>query len=108
MAAIASFVHSLDREGVPASAYGELYERVLVSRSKAIQDGKTIPAFGVDLMLSQWLGDWGLRAELKQREVAAGRSLPSNAETVCQYCDGTGWREVGETKSFTKCDHKDA
>ncbi len=102
-AAIASFVHTLDREGVPASAYGELYERVLQMRAKAIQDGKAIPAFGVDLMLAAWGGEWGLRAELRQREIDRGRTLTANAETVCQHCDGTGFRFV--EGGVTRCDH---
>lgn len=105
MAAIASFVHSLDREGVPASAYSELYERVLQMRAKAIQDGKQIPNFGVDLMLAQWTGEWGLRAQLRQREVEAGRTLAANAESVCQRCSGTGY-EIVEGKGARKCDHQ--
>lgn len=103
MAAIASFVHSLDRENVPASAYGELYERVLQTRAKAVQDGKNVPAFGVDLMLAAWGGEWGLRNELKQREIDAGRSLPSNAEMVCELCHGSGFKNIGG--GVVKCDH---
>lgn len=108
MAAIASFVHSLDRERVPDSAYSELYERVLQMRTKAIQDGKNIPAFGVELMLSCWLGEWGLRAELKQREIDAGRSLQTNAESVCNDCSGTGFKNVEFRPGYSTvapCDH---
>ena len=108
MAAIASFVYSLDREQVPASAYSELYERVLKMRAKALQDGKQIPNFGVDLMLAAWTGEWGLKAELKQREIDAGRTLPANAETVCQYCFGSGFRtrQEGVYSVSVKCDHQ--
>ena len=104
MAAIASFVHTLDREGVPASAYSELYERVLQMRAKAIQDGKQIPNFGVDLMIAQWTGEWGLRNQLRQREVEAGRTLTSNAESRCERCFGSGF-EVVEGKGARRCDH---
>lgn len=108
MAAITSFVHSLDREHVPASAYGELFERVLQLRAKAIQDVKSIPAFGVDLMLAAWSGEWGLRNEIKQREIAAGRTLNANAESQCQRCFGTGFetlKNAAGTEYAHKCDH---
>lgn len=107
MAAIASFVHSLDRESIPATAYSELYERVLGMRAKALQDGKQIPNFGVDLMLSCWTGEWGLRNELRQREIDAARTLPGNAESVCQHCFGTGFKTVrdGAYSNAVKCDH---
>ena len=106
-AAIASFVHTLDRENVPESAYSELYERVLQMRSTALQSGKQIPQFGVDLMLAAWGGEWGLRNELRQREVDAGRTLQTNAESICPDCYGTGYRTI-KTESYSyaeKCDH---
>lgn len=108
-AAITSFVHSLDREGIPSSAYAELYERVLSVRARAIQDGRQIPQFGVELLISQWTGEYGLRAELRQREIDRGRTLMPNAETVCRHCLGSGWRKMGDdrTAPVTRCDHTD-
>ena len=107
MAAIASFVHTLDREGVPASAYGELYERVLQMRSTAIQSGKQVPQFGVDLMVAAWSGEWGLRNELRQREVDRGRTLTGNAESNCDMCYGTGFKMIDRNgySGTVKCDH---
>jgi len=93
-AAIASFVYTLDREKVPETAYNELYERVLQLRATALQAGKQIPQFGVDLMLSCWDGEHGLRNELRQREIDAGRTLANNAESVCEWCGGSGWATV--------------
>jgi len=110
-AAIASFVYSLDRENVPESAYGELYERVLQMRAKAIQDGKQIPQFGVDLMIACWNGEWGLRAELRQKEIDRGRTLPNNAESVCEKCGGSGFEITegfdcqGGYRFAKKCNH---
>lgn len=105
--AIASFVRTLDREGVPASAYHELYERVLQVRAKALQQGKAIPAFGVELLVSQWTGDWGLKNALRQREIDKGRSLMPNAESVCDLCDGSGWARIedGGMVGVKKCTH---
>lgn len=89
-AAIKSYVYTLDAEKVPLTAYMELYERSLRSRVAALQSGKQLPNFGVELMLAEWLGPHGLRNELKTREIDAGRTLTSNAESICPKCDGTG------------------
>lgn len=101
MAAIASFVHTLDAEAVPANAYSQLYERVLKSRVTAIQAGKQLPNFGVELMLAEWLGPYGLKTEWKQREIDGGRTLPSNAESVCQDCFGTGIKIIKDANGKT-------
>lgn len=105
MAAIASFVHSLDREDIPATAYGELYERVLATRAKALENGKQIPQFGADLMLACWPP---LRKELREREVARGRTLEANAEAACEMCYGSGFKVIDDGNGYThseKCDH---
>lgn len=105
--AIASWVHSLDRENVPAAAYSELYELVLKTRALAIQNGKTIPGFGVELLLAHWTGEHGLRAELRRREVEQGRTLANNAESQCKDCFGSGWKTImkGDYPGTVKCDH---
>lgn len=106
--AISSFVHTLDRAGVPASAYNELYERVLLIRANAIQNDKKIPQFGSDLMLAAWLGEGGLQSELRQREIDARRTLGANAASVCQHCYGTTFRKIDPTdrnSPVRKCDH---
>lgn len=87
LATIASYVHSLDRERVPASAYAELYERVLTLRADALRAGKQVPQFGVELMLSCWPS---LRSDLREREIRAGRTLTETAESGCPRCYGTG------------------
>lgn len=91
LAAIASFVHSLDIENIPAAAYGELYERILQLRAEAIANGKQIPSFGVELMLSCWPS---LKAELRQREIDSGRFLTATAPTQCLRCYGTGLEQM--------------
>lgn len=86
-AAIASFVHSLDRENVPEIYYGELYERVIELRKKALVNGKEIPRFGVELMLACW---HQLRVEIREREIERGRTLTGQAQSQCLDCEGTG------------------
>ncbi len=94
MAAIASYVYTLDLHKVPASAYGELYERVLNSRVTALQSGKQVPNFGVELMVAEWVGPHGLRSEMAEREIAAGRTLTATSQTNCLRCFGTGMETV--------------
>lgn len=110
MASIAAFVHELDTEKVPHQHYGELYSRALRSRIAAVQNGKQLPNFGVELMLAEWLGPHGLKKELQQREIDAGRTLTSNAASVCLKCDGTGMERVKDAQGRIGlrqgCDHE--
>lgn len=101
--AIASWVHSLDLAGVPARCYGELYERVLRRRAAAITQGKNVPSFGVELLLAEWDGEYGLRADIRKSEIAAGRTLGANAASVCRWCGGSGFKPQGN--GVTRCDH---
>ena len=106
MAAIRSFVATLDREDIPASAYMELYERAINARVTALQAGRQLPQFGAELLLAQWSGEYGLQRELRQREIDAGRTLGANAASVCRHCDGSGFKSVDYIGGgVTKCDH---
>ena len=109
MAAIASWVRTLDRENIPASAYHELYERALQTRAAALQSSRNIPNFGAELLLAEWLGPNGLRAEIRQREIDRGRTLGANAATVCRHCNGSGFRHTSTEPSspVRRCDHTD-
>lgn len=106
--AIQSWVRSLDREGVPHQAYCELYERALASRAIGISKGKDVKPFGVEFLVAEWIGEHGLKAELREREIAKGRTLAANAESVCSLCNGSGWKTVGEGRNapVAKCDHQ--
>lgn len=87
--AIASWCHSLDREQIPFTAYAELYERVLRRRATAISSGRDVPKFGVELLIAEWDGEYGLRNELKRREIDARRTLTGQAKSQCIRCFGT-------------------
>jgi hypothetical protein len=91
MATISTFVHELDADDVPHTLYGELYSRVLKTRVATLNDGKQVSlTFGVELMLAEWNGPNGLRAELRQREIDTGRTLTGQATSQCTKCFGTG------------------
>lgn len=105
--AIQSWVRLLDREGVPESAYGELYERAIVSRAGMVSAGKQLPQFGAELLLAEWGGPHGLRQELHDKQVKSGRTLTANAAGACGKCKGSGWMPMGEGRNapVAKCDH---
>lgn len=105
LAAIASWVHVLDRDGVPANAYCELYERALRTRAMAIQNGRDIPRMGVELMIAGWLGENGLMRE-RQKGTNKYRDLLNEPryEPKCDRCMDTG--KIMKGAFFgEKCDH---
>jgi hypothetical protein len=59
---------------IPPSAYPELYKRALDVRQAKLQAGdpNKTPSLDAALLLSQWTGPYGLKAELKQRQIDAG------------------------------------
>jgi hypothetical protein len=81
------WIRQLDLEGVPYRQYEELYRRSVQLRANRMAQGLKCDDFSVDLMLACWPA---LQQELKQREVATGRTLTGNAETQCPRCFGTG------------------
>lgn len=75
---------------VPIENYPELYKRCFTVRQRYLSQGKEPPAFDATLMMSQWLGEYGLKAELRQRQIDERRSLPATAESDCERCYGSG------------------
>lgn len=96
------WIEQLDNEKVPHTAYYELYSRSVGLRARRFEQGLKADDFSVDMMIACWPA---LRTELRQREIDAGRTLGANAASVCQRCDGSGWRPVEGADAVTKCDH---
>lgn len=98
------WIESLDRENIPYQHYEELYRRSVELRSQRMAQGLKCDDFSVDMMLACWPG---LKEDLKQREIDRARLLPTNAESVCQLCFGTGFRSEmeGQYRVSRKCDH---
>ena len=79
---------------IPSSAYGELYQRAFDVRQSRMRTHQDAPQMDATLLVSQWTGEWGLKAALRQREIDAGRTLTSNAESTCPKCHGTGFENI--------------
>ena len=94
---------------IPTSAYNELYQRAFETRQRRLSEGKDVPQMDATLLVAHWTGQNGLQADLRQREVAAGRTLGANAESVCRHCHGSGFRSVERNgyKGVDRCDHLD-
>lgn len=84
-AAIVSWVRVLDRDGIPANAYHELYERALKTRAMAIQDGRDLPRMGAELLLAGWIGNHGLNRERRNRPGVDLLEMPKTAPS-CMAC----------------------
>lgn len=85
------FIRELDRHGIPWQHYRELYNRSIDLRSRRMEQGLKTDDFSVDMMIACWPS---LVTELRDREIAEGRTLTSNAETQCPNCDGTGLEKI--------------
>jgi hypothetical protein len=98
---------------IPLTAYPQLYQRGFDVRQQKLQTGGDVPQMDATLLVSQWTGEYGLRAELRQREIDAGRTLGANAASVCKHCNGSGFKRVtgfdyqGGYTCVVKCDHRD-
>lgn len=92
---------------IPVAAFDGLYKRAFDVRQSKLQQGKEPPAMDATLLVSQWTGEHGLKAELKRREVDHGRTLATNAESQCQLCFGSGYKTVEKDgyPGSVKCDH---
>lgn len=99
------------RYGIPLSAYEELYQRAFDVRQTKMQQGdlNKVPPLDATLLVSQWDGPHGLKAELKQRDIDSGKFLPDNAESICQDCFGSGFYQMNRADGTTgviKCEHR--
>lgn len=97
---------------IPPTAYDRLYRRAFDARAGALQAGKEPPPLSAELIVAQWTGPNGVRAELEQELVSAGRTLSENAASQCPYCKGSGFREVRDQQGRVigvkrGCDHRD-
>lgn len=102
-----TWIEQLDREKVPSDHYHELYTRSVGLRARRLENGLKCDDFSVDLMIACWPG---LKADLKEREIQAGRTLSANAGSVCQHCFGSGWVSSIEKgyQVSRRCNHSNA
>lgn len=99
----------LRRHDIPVKHYQTLFNRACDARSLAIQAGKTPPDIDAFALVAAWLGPQGLRAELRRKQIDDRRSLPANAESICQLCNGFGWYyPKGFEHGVLRCDHQNS
>lgn len=87
---IQAWADEFNRYRIPIEHYPELYDRAFKVRRDALSIGKEPPSFDAVLIASQWSGEHGLSAELRDRDVKAGKFLPSVSASNCARCRGTG------------------
>lgn len=106
-ATIQTWGEIFNRYEIPLDAYQELYRLAFDTRQTKMQLGGDVPMMDATLFVSQWTGANGLKAERRQRQIDTGRTLAENAQSVCKFCGGSGWRQVGEGRNapVERCDH---
>lgn len=100
------FVRELNRHEIPYTAYRELYQRSQDLRAKRLAQGLPCEDFSSDLMIACWPQ---MKADLREREIAAGRTLTASAETQCGRCFGTGMERIKTDKGWATrkgCTHE--
>jgi hypothetical protein len=97
----------LDFAAVPRKIviYNRLYKMAFERLAECRERGLDLPELTADFFVSLWKI---LKEKLREEEISRGRTLGENAESICQYCHGTGFRTIKEGKySFAKkCDHR--
>ena len=100
------WIELLDTEGVPHTAYGELFRRAVTAnankRSQGVQPVEITPEY----LLAFWVGSEGLRNEMAGVSGADEEAETRKAE--CTVCEGTGWeRQLKDGYwGVIRCDHE--
>lgn len=111
---VATWKRILDFARIPVRFYQPLFLRATELRSSQIQKGERPSDFSAELLVSQWTGSHGLKAELERKQIAEKRSLPIASRASCPKCLGTGlvhkfnaWGKIVGVMTGTagKCDH---
>lgn len=79
------------RHRIPVEQYQELFRRAFDARAKALAaDDRNPPAIDAVALVSHWVGEHGLNAELYRRRVESRRALSAAASGNCERCYGAG------------------
>jgi hypothetical protein len=104
---IRTWAEAFSWHSIPTSAYPELYKRAFEVRANRMHGGNDVPQMDATLLVSQWVGSYGLQAQWRLKQIEERRSLPTNAESNCDDCLGTGFKmtESGGYRGMVKCTH---
>ena len=92
------------RYGIKAEHYQDLYRRAHKARINALSMGVKVPPLDATYLISQWIGENGLRAELHRKDIESGRLLTETAVSDCDLCHGSGYEITGRGAKI--CGHK--
>lgn len=87
---IKAWAEIFDIYEIPHLVYEDLYRRAVDLRVNRINQGLDCPNITAELIASCWIGEHGLRAEIKQKEIEARNRLPETAQSQCARCFGVG------------------
>lgn len=110
-ATIETWGEMLDHYRIPVSTYPELYVMAFDRRQEILREKGTVIQMDAPLLVSCWTGEYGLKAQLQDREIAAGRMLTGQATSHCTKCFGTGVENLRDATgniigARLGCDHE--
>jgi hypothetical protein len=96
---------------VPINAYPELFDLAFKYRAVQISRGEKPLPMDATLLVAQWIGENGLRKQMRQRDIDARNLLPATAESQCRRCLGLGkeylYGQKGDVLGvLPSCDHR--
>lgn len=88
---------------IPVAAYPTLLSLAVKGRAEVRMRGDDPGQMGAEYILSLWLGPNGLKAQMKNEQIAQRNTLPENAAGACPRCYGSGWESLDG--GVRRCDH---
>lgn len=102
------------RYNVPLDAYKEIFDMAFDIRMTDMGKGdvKNAPVVDAALLVSCYTRPHGVKAQIEQRMIEAGRTLAGTAKSTCLRCEGSGFeykydvdgRRLGILSN--NCDHR--
>lgn len=105
------WARTLDEYHIPSESLERLWRRARDMRITRLQQGLEMPDFTVELLAACWVGANGLKAEMDQERIDAGRTLTGHAQSQCRKCFGAGREFMFDSNGRTlgvigQCDHQ--
>lgn len=101
---IRTWAEVFDRHEIPIAAYPKLLSLAITGRAEIRMRGDDPGQMGAEYILSLWLGPNGLKAQMRNEQIAQRNTLPNNAAGACPRCHGSGWESLDG--GARRCNHE--
>lgn len=96
----------LNAARIPAEYWSRLYLSAVEYQAFCRERGSHVPDLTAELLVSRWAP---LSEQLRQEQIERGRTLTTNAQSVCRHCGGSNFKQIEQNgyKGVVRCDHED-